>query len=71
MFSPIDLYGQYVTHLALLASSINGGVCVWGGGPFPFLPLPYLDQCVLVGEEAPQNMSVICIYYKGGYKQGQ
>lgn len=25
VFSPIDLYGQYVTHLTLLASSINGG----------------------------------------------
>lgn len=45
VFSPIDLYGQSVTHLALLPFSINGVcVCVCGGVflsyHFPLLSLP-------------------------------
>lgn len=52
LFSPIDLYGQYVTHLALLASSISGGEEEEGGVCSFYPPSPCLlslDPCVVLG----------------------
>lgn len=61
LFSPIDLYGQYVTHLALLASSISGGEEEEGGcAPFTLLlPAFSLWIRVLYWEE-DQLYSAVC-----------
>lgn len=56
VFSPIDLYGQYVTHLALLASSINGGDV-----PFPssLACVFSLNQCVVLVRETALQCSLL------------